>query len=113
MYKFTTESRELWEFQPRCTQYESDPKSALSFLPMISLRVEGGRALVAINGTRFTTIRFEANVDVRTNQLNLSDEVLNKILADTFGIVFKRPIEFNSIMCEVKNQINKVPSTSV
>ena len=95
MYKFTKQSRELWQFQPRCTQYETDPITRLSFLPIIIIKAEEGKVVKMLIGTRFSTVTFEGSVDVITNNLNLSDEELNKSLADVFGIHLNKPIEFN------------------
>lgn len=102
MHKFTKQSRELLQFQPRCTQYETDPKMPLSFLPIIIIKAEEGKVAKKIIGTRFTTVIFEGSVDVTTNKLDLSDEELHKILADVFGIVLNKPIEFNSIVSQIK-----------
>ena len=98
MYKFTTIPRKLEQFQSRCTQYESDPNMALSFIPKAVMKQNNGKSIKFINGTRFTTIRFEQGTNYRTNLVNLDDEKLNEILAKEFGIVLKFPIPFNEIM---------------
>ena len=86
MYKFTTIPRKLEQFQSRCTQYESDPNMALSFIPKAVMKYDNGKAIKFINGTRFTTIRFERGINYRTNLLDLDDKKLNDILIKEFGI---------------------------
>ena len=98
MYKFTTIPRKLEQFQPRCTQYETDPNMALSFIPKAVMKGDSGNTIKFINGTRFTTIKFEQDTNNRTNLLDLDDKKLNAILEKEFGIALNCHIPFNSIM---------------
>ena len=50
------------------------------------LQSESGEVVNTLVGTRFTTVRFQDNADIRVNQLNISTETYNTILSNTFGI---------------------------
>ena len=104
MYRFTTISRQLTEFQFRCTQYETDPNMALSYTPKAVIKSNDGKGIKLINGTRFTTVDFKDGVNIRTNVLNLKDEELKELLEREFGILLNRPIPFYKIMCDLKNE---------
>ena len=104
MYRFNTISRQLTEFQFRCTQYETDPNMALSYIPKAVIKSNDGKGIKLINGTRFTTVEFKDGVNIRTNLLNLNDEELNELLEREFGILLNRLIPFNKIMFDLKNE---------
>ena len=104
MYRFTMIPRRLTEFQFRCTQYETDPNMALSYTPKAVIKSNDGKGIKLINGTRFTTVQFKDGINVRTNFLNLNDEKLKELLEREFGILLNRPIPFNEIMCDLKNE---------
>ena len=69
---------------------------------MTFIRSEEGKVVKYIAGTRFTTVTFTGGMDVRTNKCGLSDEELQKLLADVFGIVLNKPLKFNSIVSQFK-----------
>ena len=53
-----------------------------------------GGSVNCLIGSRFTSVRFQDNADIRTNQINLSSEEYNRILFQKFGIAFTDQ-EFN------------------
>ena len=103
MYRFTMIPRRLTEFQFRCTQYETDPNMALSYIPKAVIKSNDGKGIRLINGTRFTTVEFKDGVNIRTNLLNLKDEELKELLQREFGIQLNRLIPFNKIVYDLKN----------
>ena len=105
MHRFNSISRLLEEFQPCCTQYESDPNMALSFIPVCIIKSENGRVVKKVSGTKFTSIRFGENSDpdVETSIPGMGDEQLNSILVESFGLRLKNPICFNSTIEKVNN----------
>ena len=100
MHKFNPAPRQMEEFQPCCTQFETDPNISLSFIPLCIIRCEDGRIVKKITGTKFTTITFGENndPDLETCITDMDDEQLNSILIKIFGITLKSPISFHSIM---------------
>ena len=104
MYRFTTISRRLTEFQSRCTQYETDPNMALSYIPKAVMKSNDGEGIKLINGTRFTTVEFKDGVNIRTNFLKLMDIELKEFLEKEFGIFLTELIPFNKIMSDLKGK---------
>ena len=102
MYKFKDESKELNEFQPCCDQYQVDPITSLSYLPVCIMKDRDGKRGKMICGTKFTTITFEEGFDVKEKGSDLPDEELNELLVREFGIVLKEPIAFTAIMNKIR-----------
>ena len=105
MYKFKPIPRQLEEFQPCCTQYESDPNTPLSFIPVCIIKCEEGRMAKQVAGAKFTSTTFGRNgdPDVETSIPDMGDEQLNSILIETFGLTLKSPLSFNSAVKKVNN----------
>lgn len=66
------------------------------------LQSESGEVVNTLVGTRFTTVRFQDNADIRVNQLNISTETYNTILSNTFGICIPAGVDIQKIMQEKK-----------
>ena len=107
MYKFKDDSKMLIEFQPCCSQYETDPNIALSFIPDCIIKDKDGKEGKTLSGTKFTTLTFHDTFDVKEKSSNLTDEELNLILSKEFGIVLESVIPFNSIMGKIRNSSKK------
>merc|ERR1711970_1076751 len=103
-YKFDTEPKELEEFQERCDQYQTDPEVMLAVVPVCVIKEEGGQVVNTITGRRFTSIRFEGNVDVRRNETDLTDEDIDNKLKTVFGLKLEKPLKIEEIMETLKNK---------
>jgi len=103
MYKFDEVSRNIAEFQERCDEYQTDVNNVLlAALPVVINKSESGEVVNTLVGTRFTTVRFQDNADIRVNQLNISTETYNTILSNTFGICIPAGVDIQKIMQEKK-----------
>jgi len=103
MYKFDEVSRNIAEFQERCDEYQTDVNNVLlAALPVVINKSESGEVVNTLVGTRFTTVRFQDNADIRVNQLNISTETYNTILSNTFGICIPTGVDIQKIMQEKK-----------
>ena len=90
------------EFQPRCDQYQTDPEVILSVMPICIMKSEGGDVVKALTGRRFTTITFTENVDVRTNELELTNQEFDEKLRDVFGITLEKALDIESVVNNLK-----------
>ena len=105
VHRFDTQERELEEFKERCDQYQTDPKVILCVVPLCIIKEEEGQVVKTMTGRRFTTIRFqEDNIDVRTNETELTDEEIDKKLRDVFGIKLEKPLKIVDIMAKLTNK---------
>ena len=102
IHRFETEARELGEFQERCDQYQTDPEVMLSVVPLCLIREEEGHVLNIMTGRRFTRISFKESTDVRTNEIELTDEEIDKKFRDVYGIKLEIPLKIEEIMKKLK-----------
>ena len=63
---------------------------------------ENGEVVNTLIGDRFTTVRLQANADIRVNRLNLETEDYNKILRETFSISLPQQLDIEKIMKPLK-----------
>lgn len=103
IHRFTTEEKELEEFQERCDEYQTDPENQLATVPMSIIKQDEGRTVVVLFGQRLTTVKLMEGTDVRTNQLGLKNEETNKKLKDIFGIVLEKELDIESIVNGLKD----------
>merc|ERR1712223_400284 len=66
--------------------------------PMAIVKKDNGRKVGILAGTRFTMIEFRDGVSVRENKEELTNEELNKILSEVFGIKLEKPLAINEII---------------
>ena len=59
---------------------------------------ENGEVVNTLIGDRFTTVRLQANADIRVNRLNLETEDYTKILRETFSISLAQKLDIKKIM---------------
>ena len=102
VHRFDTQARELGEFQERCDQYQTDPEVMLSVMPICIRKMEEGQVVNAMNGQRMTTVRYQENMDVRTNETELSKDELDKKLKDVFGINLENTLDISEIVKNLK-----------
>ena len=86
VHRFDTHARQLGDFQERCDQYQTDPEVMLSVMPICLKKMEEGQAGNVMTGQMMTTVRFKENIEMRTNETELSNDELDKKLKDVFGI---------------------------
>ena len=63
---------------------------------------ENGEVVNTLIGDRFTTVRLQANADIRVNRLNLETEDYTKILRETFSISLAQKLDIKKIMEPLK-----------
>ena len=63
-----------------------------------------------------TTVRFKENIDVRTNETELSNEELEKKLKDVFGINLEYALDITEIVknlgCAGRNYLHGLKATT-
>ena len=106
VHRFDTEAREVGDFQERCDQYQTDPDLMLSVIPICIMKEQEGQMVNTLTGRRFTSVRFQENIDIRTNETELTDEQIGKKIEEVFGIKLEEPLKIGQIMENLKQEEN-------
>ena len=104
VHRFDTQARELSEFQERCDQYQTDPEVMLAVMPICIRKAEEGQVVNAMTGRRLTMVRFKENIDVRSNEIDLTDAEIDKKLKDVFGIHLQNTLNIVEIVENLNNE---------
>merc|ERR1711874_658785 len=103
--RFDTQARELGEFQERCDQYQTDPNvTMLCVMPVCIKKAQEGQVVNTLTGQRLTTITFKDNIDVRTNETDLSNTEYDNKLKEVFGINLENPLDIVKIVKDLKKK---------
>ena len=98
MFRFDMISRELEDFQPRCDEYQTDKENcSLAAIPVCINKAENGSVVNILRGRRFTSVRFQNKSDIRTNQLDLSNEEYEGKLKTVFDIKLNTPLDIENL----------------
>ena len=98
IFRFDQTGRELEEFQPRCDEYQTDKENcSLAAIPVCINKAENGSVVNILRGRRFTSVKFQHNSDIRTNQLDLNNEEYDGKLKTIFGIKLNTPLDIENV----------------
>ena len=103
LYRYDDSARELAEFQARCEEYQTGRELALSTTPILIIKSHQGWMVNTLTGRRFTSVSFQGEeVDLRTNQTNLSSQDYNDKLKTVFGIELAQSLDIETIVLKEK-----------
>ena len=96
--RFDEIDRKLEEFQPCCDKYQTDKeKYGMAAIPICINKAENGSMVNILTGRRFTSVKFQHNSDIRTNQLDLNNEEYDGKLKTIFGIKLNTPLDIENV----------------
>ena len=89
--------RELGEFQARCDQFQTDKEIILAAVPLAFIMADQGRLVHTLTGRRLTSVRFSDRAEVRTNQVQLTNQEYNTTLNTLFRIELPQPLDVEAV----------------
>ena len=98
LFRYDLVSRDLVDFQPRCDEYQTNRDIFLASIPVVIIKSDEGRVVHTLTGRRFTSVRFQGETDVRTNQCSLSNEEYEEKLKNIFGIQLNQFLDVETIV---------------
>ena len=98
LFRYDLVSRDLVDFQPRCDEYQTNRDIFLASIPVVIIKSDEGRMVNTLTGRRFTSVRFQGETDVRTNQCSLANEEYEEKLKNIFGIQLNQFLDVETIV---------------
>ena len=69
----------------------------MAAIPICITKAENGSMVNILSGRRFTSVKFQHNSDIRTNQQDLNNEEYDGKLKSIFGIKLNTPLDIENV----------------